>query len=188
MTGSDIKNLIVLLATKPRAGMRAVLDLKIEGKALIQLAVLVSVVTGIMGFVVTLIAPVAEDVMAPTPIGYVLVAGSNILLSTFLFFWAGRSVNGKGSLQDIAMAMVVHQAFMMALPLVLALVAAINPALTGPTILIGLPYLLYLMAGFLAEAHGFPRIGTAVFLIVGVLIVLSVVFIFFISLFGIAPA
>lgn len=187
MNNTDLKRLIVLLASKPREGMRLVLNFGIGGRTLVQLAALVSVLTGIMGYVVTLVAPVAEGVVSPSPVGYVFVAASNILLSTFLFYWAGRTVKGTGSLQDIAMAMIVHQSFMMLLPLVLALVGAISPSFSGLAILIGFPYLIYLMAGFLAEAHNLRSIGTALVLIVGVIIVLSFVFIFFVSLFGIVP-
>ncbi|MEH6834102.1 MULTISPECIES: YIP1 family protein [Falsihalocynthiibacter] len=188
MTRIDIQNLLLLLATKPRVGMRVVLDLGIQGRVLVQLAALVSVLTGIMGFVVTLIAPVAEGVVAPTPTGYVIVAASNIVLSTILFYWAGRTVEGTGTLQDIAMAMIAHQGFMMLLPLIIALASTISPTLSGMTLLIGLPYLLYLMAGFLAEAHKLRSTGMAFLLIVGVLFVLSLVLIFFVSLFGIVPA
>lgn len=188
MTSTDIKTLFLLLATKPRLGMRAVLALNIQGRTLVQLAALVAVLTGIMGFVVNLIAPGAEGMAAPTPIGYVIVAASNIVLSSFLFYWAGRSIKGTGTLQDVAMAMIVHQSFMMLLPLVLAIVTIINPALSGLTFILSLPYVFYLMAGFLAEAHQLRSTGTAFFLILGVLFGLSLVLVFFISLFGIVPA
>lgn len=188
MTSTDIKTLFLLLATKPRLGMRAVLALNIQGRTLVQLAALVAVLTGIMGFVVNLIAPAAEGMAAPTPIGYVIVAASNIVLSSFLFYWAGRSIKGTGTLQDVAMAMIVHQSFMMLLPLVLAIVTIINPALSGLTFILSLPYVFYLMAGFLAEAHQLRSTGTAFFLILGVLFGLSLVLVFFISLFGIVPA
>lgn len=188
MTGVDIKHLVILLATKPRLGMRAALDLQIRGGVLVLLAALVVVITGIVGYFTSAFGPGSEEVVAPSPMGYVVVAASNIVLTSFVFFWAGRTIKGTGDFQDVALALILHQGFMVLLPIWVMLFAIFIPSLFQVAMLLGFGYLLYLMAGFIAEAHGLRSIGAAFFLILVVLVVLSVTLLFFLALFGIAPA
>lgn len=188
MTDFQLKPLILLLATKPRLGMQAVLDLRLGNREIILLAALVAVLTGICGYVSVLIAPPIEGAVVPSPLGYVFVGAVNIILSSFVFFWAGRAVEGSGDFASVAQSMIVHQAFMNLLPIWAAIFAVFVPGLFGVSIIIAFVYVMYLMAGFIAQAHKLRSTGTAVFLIVGVIAVMSAILIFLISLFGISPA
>ncbi|WP_380052044.1 YIP1 family protein [Falsihalocynthiibacter sp. SS001] len=187
MTPAETKQLIGLLATKPRVGMRRALDMQIRGAALAQLGALVVVVTGIVGYISNSMMPVAEEAVAPSPLGYVVVAASNIVISSFVFFWAGRAIKGEGDLQDVALALILHQAFMVLFPLWLSIVVLTVPSIIGIAMIAGFVYLMYLMVGFIAEAHKFPSTWTALLLIVGVLFLLAFALLFFVSLLGIAP-
>lgn len=187
MSKSQFKDLILLLATKPRLGMQRILDMNLTKNEIILLAATVSVFAGICGYGSILILPPVEGAVVPSPLGYVFVASMSIAVTSLVFFWAGRTVKGTGDFTSVALAMIVHQAFVNFLPLFVAISSVIFPGLYGFIFALGFVYAVYLMAGFIAQAHNLRSTGTAVILIVAVLFGISAVLVFFISLFGISP-
>jgi hypothetical protein len=117
-----------------------------------------------------------------------VIATSNIVLSTFVFFWAGRAMEGKGTLPEVAFALVLHQLFMIAFQVFTVVIALISPQLGGIAFVLGFGYAIYILAAFLAEAHRFETLGRAFLLIIGVAFLLVVLFFVLSSLFGVSIA
>jgi hypothetical protein len=107
-----------------------------------------------------------------------------MVLSTFVFFWAGKAMEGTGTLSDVAFALILHQLFMIGFQIFIAVIAVISPQLGGIAFVVGFGYAIYILAAYLAAAHHFDTIGRAFLLIVGVAFLLVVLFFVLLSLFG----
>ncbi|MDE0589517.1 YIP1 family protein [Halocynthiibacter sp. C4] len=184
-TEGTIADLTKLLLRTPRLGMRAVLDMGIRGATLFQLAALMIVLASIVAYGIGALAPApegAEGMIAP--IGYILVAGGNLAVTSVVLYWGGRMIGGTGDFQDVLLAMSVHQGVTILFQVVFALASLVSPALGAVLLTVGVFYLIYLMAAYVAEVHGFESVWKATGLIIGMIFGLAFILLFLFTLFG----
>lgn len=178
--------LVKTLLVSPREGMREVMTLGLRDAALFQFAALMVVLASMVAYVLSLLAPAPEDAEAIIgPLGYIVVAAANLIITSIILFWGGRMIGGKGDFQDVLLAMSVHQGATIVFQVVFAAAMILFPFLASIVLAAGVFYLIYLMAAYAAEVHGLRSTMAAVGLIVGMIFLLAFILLLLFSLLGI---
>lgn len=185
--GLNVPALTKSLLRSPRQGMREVLSLGIRDTALFQFAALMVVLASIAAYLISVMAPAPEEadgVMGP--LGYILVAGGNLVVTSVVLYWGGRMIGGKGDFQNVLLAMSVHQGATIIFQIVFAFSMILWPTLGSVILTVGVFYLIYLMAAYVAEVHELRSVWAAVGLIVGMIFLLAFLLLFIFSLLGVS--
>lgn len=186
MTPAAFLSLAWQSVTAPREVARLLLSLGLGREALLLSAALVLVLNTAFVRASAILTP-PDPSIAPfveQPVLFFAGLAGTLVLAAFVLTWSGRAVGGTGRLEDIALTLIWLQALRALVQAAMLLLTPIAPALAlllsfGAS-LVG----LWILINFLAEAHNFPSLGKAAFVLLLALAGMAVGLSFFLTLIG----
>lgn len=162
---------------RPRIAARRLLALELPGPVLLEAALLVTCLGMILGFVTIQLNPGALDAMTSLVLGNPLL-GAGVQLGllffvTFLIVRVGRFFGGVGSSREALAVVVWLDAVMVCVQAAQVLALVLLPPLATLLALIAMFWVIWALASFVAELHGFPN---TVLVFGGVVLTMTVVF------------
>ena len=190
MNATMLKPLFLGTLKKPRAGVRAIIAMRLPSQGLWIALSLVSIVTSLI-LSILMQAATAMPGRPPelgmffetmpgsgSPIIFALLRWGQAVLIVFMLYWVGRVLGGQGALDDVLAAMTLLQAVAFIVLFGLSLLGMVLPVLPALAILVFLIWFLWALVVSLDEAHGFESplkaVGVLVLSFFGVLVGISV--------------
>lgn len=180
MNGEMFKALVVETVTKPAMAARRVIDLGYDTGTLWTGLVLVSVLNGIF-YGILLPGAAAQGLILPdlaaSPVMLAIFIGVALTITVQFLVMTGRVLGGSGDLRTILNIMVWLQLLRLGLQLAITVISLVIPVLGSLVALVAGFWGLWVLANFIAVAHGIDvlkSVGVMVMTFFGIIVVLSV--------------
>lgn len=155
----------------PRAGARAMMDMRLPMSVRWLAFGLVIVGSSLMTVIAVRLSPSGSDpavlAVLSRPIGLAVMQGVVMLAFAGLMQWVGQKAGGKGSFPDALLLLVWVQVILMLVQVVQIALELLVPAMAELVGLFGLALMLWLVTHFVAELHGFSSLGAVFAGIIG---------------------
>lgn len=162
----------------PRAGARAVMDLRLPLPVMWTALALTAVMSAILLHVSFALLTPAERGMVPLlpgPFESVVLQSAVIVVTALLAHYLGRMRGGQGSFPEALILMIWLQAILLAFQALQIVALVALPAVTDLIGLLVLGVFMWLLTAFVAELHRFSSMGKVFLGIVGAILAVAMV-------------
>jgi hypothetical protein len=171
-----IRDLMRLTLRDPRGGMRAVLNLGLDDRmrwlALVLVAVVTTVVSGLAVLLAGMQLPEVPRDISPLPIAAIQVVV--MAVGAVLVHILGRAAGGQGRFTDAILVVVWLQVFLVVLQVAQVAAAVLIPPLAPIVFLVTVVAIYWFLTHFVAELHGFKNLFAVFGAILGATVLLSI--------------
>ncbi|QFS82808.1 Yip1 domain protein [Roseivivax sp. THAF40] len=170
----------------PREVARLLLSLRLGHEALLVSAALVLVLNTAIVRASTILTP-PDPAIAPfvtQPLTFFMGLGGILAIVALVLTWCGRAVGGTGRIEDVGLMMIWLQGLRVIVQLVMLVLAPIAATLAALVSIAASLVGLWILVNFLAEAHEFPTLGKAAFVLLLAVTGLALGLSFFFTLIG----
>lgn len=167
MEKGGLQALFGLTLRQPEQAARVVLGFGLARVEWLLALTLMTVLNAIIFsvFYQTTSAGVAPNLIFPqayqSPALYALLTGGVSLITVLALLWTGRSLGGRGSLEDLLAVITWLQVIRFAVQSVVLGLLFIMPALAAVLAVVGNLWGLWVLISFINVAHGFENMGRA---------------------------
>jgi hypothetical protein len=170
MTFSEWISLAIKSVTDPRDVARWILAQHLNRETLLTGLALSVVLNTLVFFTSLMITPGAVPVILATPIGFLAIQATVLILTILGLHGAARMMGGTGGLEDVAALLIWMQYLRVLIQLVALVLFPISPFLIGIVMSISSFAGLWILLNFLDEAHNLGGLmKSAVVLVFGIL-------------------
>lgn len=162
------------------------LSLRLGHEALLVSAALVLVLNTAIVRASTILTP-PDPAIAPfvtQPLTFFMGLGGILAIVALVLTWCGRAVGGTGRIEDVGLMMIWLQGLRVIVQLVMLVLAPIAATLAALVSIAASLVGLWILVNFLAEAHEFPTLGKAAFVLLLAVTGLALGLSFFFTLIG----
>jgi len=193
MTQAQFKALIGQTLFRPREAARVLISMRLPGHWLWTALALMAVLNAIV-YSVSLTVAGPGDPNAPmmmpaafhAPVLFALLLFLALVLTVLSLFWVGRKFGGRAAIEDILVLITWLQVLRLMLQVGVTILVLAMPALAMIVIMVASIWGIYILVGFVAEAHGFVSSLGALGVICLALLVMAIGLTIVFSILGVA--
>jgi hypothetical protein len=192
MTGADFWSLVRLTLFQPREAAERILALRLPlGVAWMGLALMAVLNTLVYSLSIQLSPPsdpMAMGMVGPAfhaPLLFALLLFGALAMTALVLGAVGRWLGGQGGMAELVPLLTWMQVLRLVVQLGVVVLALAMPVLAALAVMVAALWGVYILLGFVAEAHGFEGLGRAAGVVVMSILGLAVGLSVLLSLVGI---